>query len=106
MTIYTKEQWLAQGSKLFGSNFLNWRFKCPSCGYIASVLDYKNAGAPGNSVAFSCVGRWMSNSKEAFIKDNRNIPCNYAGGGLFQLNPVEVDGSKYFEFAANNPLHN
>lgn len=37
--------------------------------------------------------------KEAFDdKDKPKIPCNYAGGGLIQINPVDVDGIKVFEF--------
>jgi hypothetical protein len=37
--------------------------------------------------------------KDAFDdKDKRKIPCNYAGGGLIDINPVDVDGRKVFEF--------
>lgn len=94
-----KETWLSQGKTLFGENVMNWKFKCPCCGYIATTEDYKKALAPSSAVAFSCVGRWMPVHKEAFDdKDKRNIPCNYSGGGLLNINPVIVDDRKVFEF--------
>ncbi|MEH2191011.1 MAG: VVA0879 family protein [Nostoc sp.] len=97
----TKDEWLIEGMGLFGKDGLRWKFKCPCCGHIASTQDYKNAGAPSSAVAFSCIGRWMPAHKEAFDdKDKRKIPCNYAGGGLINVNPVEVDGRKVFDFAS------
>ncbi|WP_373529028.1 VVA0879 family protein [Nostoc sp.] len=94
-----KEQWLTQGQILFGKDVMQWKFKCPCCGYIATAGDYKKAGAPSSAAGFSCVGRWIPVCKEAFDdKDKRKIPCNYAGGGLIQINPVDVDGIKVFEF--------
>ncbi|WP_193200837.1 VVA0879 family protein [Nostoc sp. MG11] len=111
----TRNEWLAQGQKLFGKDKMQWKFKCPCCGHIATVQDYKKAGAPSSAVGFSClekfrsaeaaaltfrcVGRWLEVRKEAFDnKDKRKIPCNYAGGGLINLNPVDIDGCKVFEF--------
>ncbi|MCC5670331.1 hypothetical protein LC653_42755 [Nostoc sp. CHAB 5784] len=94
-----KEQWLTLGETLFGQDKMQWIFLCPCCGHIASVQDYKKAGAPSSAAGFSCVGRWMPVCKDAFDdKDKRKIPCNYAGGGLINLNPVDVDGIKVFEF--------
>lgn len=87
------DAWVAEGTRLFGEDQLNWRFICPSCGHIAAVRDWKDAGAPVSAVAFSCVGRWCgddeSTAKAAFKKAGG--PCNYAGGGLMGLNPVAVD---------------
>ena len=95
----TKAEWEAEGKKRFGNNQMKWKFKCPSCGHIASVQDYKNAGASENVVAFSCIGRYLKNKpREAFGEKGKG-PCNYAGGGLIGLNPIEVDGVHYFEFA-------
>lgn len=94
-----KEQWLTLGQTLFGQDKMQWKFKCPCCGHIASVQDYKKAGAPSSAAGFSCVGRWMPVCKDAFDdKDKRNIPCNYSGGGLLNINPVIVDDHKVFEF--------
>lgn len=92
----THEEWYAEGKRLFGEDVMQWRFVCPSCGHIASVQDWKDAGAPEGAVAFSCVGRWMGSEKEIF--DKSGGPCNYAGGGLFGLNPIKVDDQSVFDF--------
>lgn len=86
-TRYTHEEWQAEARRRFGDDPLQWRFVCPSCGHVASVQDWKDAGAQEGHVAFSCVGRWLPNPKQM---GERPGPCNYAGGGLFRLNPVEV----------------
>lgn len=82
--------WEAEGERRFGADRLNWKFVCPVCKHVQSVADYKAAGAPVDSAAFSCVGRWMENSRRAF-EERGSGPCNYAGGGLFRLNPVPVE---------------
>jgi hypothetical protein len=99
--------WTAEAKARFGEDAMKWRFVCPSCYHIQSVQDYKDAKAPQSAVAFSCVGRWIAGSQEAFLRDKKG-PCNYAGGGLIGLNPVTVimpDGGKqnYFEFAPPEP---
>ena len=85
----TKEEWEKEGVRLFGEDQMNWKFKCPACGYVASVKDYKNYGANLSMVGFSCIGRMMENPREAFGEEGGG-PCNYAGGGLIGLNPVKV----------------
>lgn len=71
------------------------------CKHVASVRDYQKAGAPEDCVAFSCIGRWLEGSLQAFEESGLG-PCNYAGGGLFRLNPVEIiDGehtAHFFDF--------
>lgn len=100
------DEWVAEGRALFGDDPLAWRFVCPCCGHEASVADWKAAGAPETAAAFSCVGRWSGAKREAFGGKGPG-PCNYAGGGLFCISPVEiqrvVDGQQRstmaFEFA-------
>jgi len=88
-------EWKAEGQRMFGEDKRTWRFVCPSCGHIASVQDWMDAGAPDGAVAFSCIGRYTGDGKVAADKAFKHAggPCNYTGGGLFGLNPVEV----YFE---------
>jgi hypothetical protein len=81
----TMESYHAEAVKLFGEDKLNWRFVCPVCGNSASTQDYKDAGAKMSAVGYSCLGRWEEKG------------CDYSGGGLFNLNPVEIDGGFYFE---------
>lgn len=86
--VMTHEQWLAEAKRRFGPDPMNWKFVCPVCKHTASVGDWKAAGATEGEVAFSCVGRRLAEAREAFGKGDG--PCNYAGGGLFRLNPVKV----------------
>lgn len=93
---------MAEGRTRFGEQMRDWRFVCPACGHTASGEDYKAAGAPMGAIAFSCIGRWREGSRDAFTGSGPG-PCNYAGGGMFGLNPVVVveDGKEHrvFEFA-------
>jgi hypothetical protein len=110
---YTLAEWRAKATELFGDDSLKWKFVCPVCLHVASVQDWKDAGAPMQSAARSCVGRWTG-AHPAVIKGTIGPngfpgkgPCNYAGGGLFQLNPISVvdpDGHamKAFAFAEPN----
>ncbi len=79
MTDMTQDEWGAEAKRRFGDDPMKWKFVCPVCGLVQSTQDYKDAGAPSTTVAFSCVGRWKE-----------GVDCNYAGGGLFRLNPVNV----------------
>ena len=110
---YTLAEWRAKAAELFGEDSMKWKFVCPVCRHVASVQDWKDAGAPMQSAAFSCVGRWAGVNPKTAKGDigpngiEGNGPCNYAGGGLFQLNPVVVidpDGveMKAFAFAKLN----
>ena len=98
---YTESEWYAEGRRRFGDDMKQWRFVCPCCGHIAKAGDWIDAGAE-RMAAFSCIGRVAGAKREAF--GTGEGPCNYAGGGLFGLNPVKVthpDGSSnsYFAFA-------
>ena len=94
----TREEWNEKGESIFGTDKMVWKFVCPVCGHVQSVKDYKDAGAPVGAVAFSCIGRYLKVSRDA-LRETGKGPCNYTGGGLLKLNPVEVDGERYFDFA-------
>ncbi len=91
MDAITVEEWRAEAVRRFGEDPLLWRFVCPSCGHVAAVKDWKDAGAPDNTAAFSCVGRYTKARGEILGKEQ---PCNYAGGGMFRLNPIAVKGEE------------
>lgn len=89
--VMTQAAWVKRARELFGDDQLAWRFVCPSCAHVASVADWKAAGATEGAVAFSCIGRWLPTAEvegRAFKREGG--PCNYTGGGLFKLNPVTV----------------
>jgi hypothetical protein len=87
---FTLEAWVAEGERRFGPERRNWRFVCPSCGFECTAEEWISAGAPQNSIAFSCVGRWDPGLDRAADALTGRRPCNYAGGGLFKLNPTTI----------------
>lgn len=91
----TWDQYIAEAKERFGPDHMNWKFVCPACGHIASVADYKAAGAPDSAVAFSCVGRWAGAKRGAF-EDGKDGPCDYAGAGLFCISLVKIEGAGYY----------
>jgi hypothetical protein len=104
MAALTLAEWRAKATEMFGADQMRWRFVCPACGHVATVKDWRDVGAPPNTIAFSCVGRWSGTNRDAFGKGEG--PCNYAGGGLFKLNPVAVvdpDGHVMHAFAFAEP---
>jgi len=92
--ITTETQYCKDAKLLFGEDMMKWRFICPACGHIASIEDYKNAGTTQGAIAFSCVGRWLPERQTMYTKNGG--PCDYAGGGLFMLNPVSIEGKGNF----------
>lgn len=104
------DDWLAQARSLFGENPGDWRWVCPSCGHVARMQDWLDAGAPREAVAFSCIGRWTTPEGRdvgPVAGQPKEGPCNYAGGGLFRMNPVKVKGDcgvmfEVFEFDGVN----
>ena len=85
----THDEWEKEAIRRFGKNPMEWEFVCPSCGYVTKIQEWVDAGAKPGHAAFSCVGRFLGSKKEIF--DKTGGPCNYAGGGLIGLNPVEVE---------------
>ncbi len=96
------DAWHAEGRRRFGDDKMQWAFLCPSCGHRWIVSDWKDAGATEGEVAFSCVGRHLEGSGDLGSAPG---PCNYAGGGLFKLNPVSItiDGTDHYAFAFAAP---
>lgn len=87
--VLSEAEWVDEGSRRFGPDKRAWRFVCPACGHVACVQDWIDAGATPLQAAFSCVGRYLKRrARDAFARGPG--PCNYAGGGLFGLNPVKV----------------
>lgn len=80
---------MKEGRALYGDNRDNWEFRCPCCLFVASIADYKAAGAPNGAFGYSCIGRYRGAKREAF--GTGPGPCDYAGGGLIQRNPVRVN---------------
>jgi len=101
---YSVEEWIEEGRRLYGPNTDLWRFRCPSCGHIQSVLDfkrYRGKGATPSCAYCNCIGRYSGTKNEIFSTEQ---PCNYALYGLITLDHnivVSDDGTKQpvFKFA-------
>ncbi|MFZ3004183.1 MAG: VVA0879 family protein [Undibacterium umbellatum] len=89
LTHYTHDEWKAEAIKRFGTSSANWKFICPSCGFIAAVKDWEEAKAPEGANAYSCIGRYTGSGKE--MGDTTGGPCNYTIGGLFNISTVRVE---------------
>jgi hypothetical protein len=39
------EEWRAQATALFGPDPRNWKFRCPICGNVQTLVDFEAIGA-------------------------------------------------------------
>lgn len=82
------EAWKAEATRRFGPDMLKWRFRCPMCGHVASVQDFKDAGAKSPNCAYQeCLGRYTGKGTP---KKGDSSGCNWAAYGLFGI-PAEHD---------------
>lgn len=83
------EAWKAEGVRRFGARIEDWKFQCPSCGHVQSIGDFLALGLDPNVAYFNCIGRHDGKHGHV-VMGSKPGPCNYTGGGLFNLNPVAV----------------
>jgi hypothetical protein len=102
----TYEEWEKKGLRLYGKDKREWKFKCPSCSFIQTFNDFLKLTTEeeaSSMIGFSCIGRLLEDKGEFLGKKQEGKPCNYAGGGLFRINPIIIirDGieQSYFDFA-------
>ena len=82
------EEWRAEAERRFGPDPLKWRFRCPMCGHVASVEDFRIVGADSPDVAWQeCIGRYMGKGTP---KDGDDSGCDWAAYGLLGI-PREHD---------------
>lgn len=83
MVRITKAEWYAEGERRFGKNLMNWKVRCPMCGHVAKVIDFKEAGAKSPDCAFvECIGRYTGKGSP---KEGDSSGCNWAAYGLFGI---------------------
>jgi len=97
------DDWVTKGKTKFGEDRTKWKFKCPNCGNVQSIEDFKKAGIenPETKVFFSCIGRWTGGNGTL---GNKESPCNYTCGGLLDISQIHVldpvgEEHAVFEFA-------
>ncbi|MBN2392089.1 MAG: hypothetical protein JXR84_15285 [Anaerolineae bacterium] len=82
LRVLSYDDWIAEGTELFGDDKLQWEFVCPACGHIQKPIDFKpyqDAGANPSSAAQSCIGRFDGHMHVDMGTGN---PCNYTAGGV------------------------
>jgi len=101
--IISHENWKLMGELIFKTSDMNkWKFICPSCGYIASVKDYRDALIPSTFIAEYCIGNWIGVRGD--VNQWGQGPCGFKGD--YETNPVHVTDrlaadDYVFHFAAN-----
>ncbi len=73
MTEWTHDEWLAEARRRFGPDMANWKFRCPSCGNVASGAEFKALALLPKTMYQDCIGRHKT-----------GIGCDYAAYGLIQ----------------------
>lgn len=94
MKTMTLKEWKKKAKSLFGSDPLDWEFKCVQCGHIQKGRDFQGVvDDPMNMAFFSCIGRWK-----------KGVGCDWTLGGLLRIHELEVEAEDgkhipVFEFA-------
>ena len=96
----TQAEWEETGRRLYGDNRLLWKFRCPSCGNVQCAEDFRQYKVEAANTYSNCIGRFDGIHGDTPMGTIPG-PCNYASGGLLNINPVcvEIDGKQYFLFA-------
>lgn len=92
--------WLKEGSRLYGPDMLDWRLKCPACGHIQTLREFKDAGVDEENAFTCCASRFNLGS---------NKTCKWTTGGLLRIGGVYVVRPDFvpvlaFAFADTEPM--
>ena len=79
----TKAEWLNEGERLYGRDVEKWRVRCPMCGKVTELSEFKAAGAERPDCAFvECIGRYTGQGSPDKATGKG---CNWAAYGLFGI---------------------
>lgn len=89
------KDWQAEGLRLFGPDVNNWRFVCPSCGYVQSRRDWTALGLNPRQIdmrlGYSCIGRWLNPLGSVdFPELSKGTGCKYVGDQHPNISPYTV----------------
>jgi hypothetical protein len=85
--------WRSEAVRRFGESPSSWKFKCPCCGHVQSMQDFKDLNIDPNLAYYDCIGRHDGKHFDVLM-GTKPGPCNYTGGGLFCLSPLTVEHPK------------
>lgn len=91
----TLAEWRAEGERLYGKEQLDWRFRCPACGHVQTMRQFKEAGLNPQLAYLNCASRHNLGGK---------ADCKWTIGGLLRVGGRYVIDAKFrprliFEFA-------
>lgn len=92
--------WLKKGSRLYGPDMLDWRLKCPACGHVQTVREFKEAGIDEDNAFTCCASRFNLGGSKT---------CKWTTGGLLRIGGVYVIRPDFvpvlaFSFADTEPM--
>ncbi|WP_420123882.1 VVA0879 family protein [Nakamurella sp.] len=88
----TQDELMAEARERFGPDPMRWAFRCPSCGDVASLQDFKDAGGSPGLAGQQCIGRELARlTGEAVTKPmpSSTRGCGWVAYGLIS-GPWEV----------------
>lgn len=103
--VMTRQEWLEEGNRRFGADFMNWKFQCPMCEHIASIQEFKDIGADPNCAYQECIGRYIGKGSP---KKDDSSGCNWVaygllgipnGKGIIVISESGEIGTECFDFA-------
>ena len=88
-TRWTQDELVAEATARFGEDALDWAFRCPSCGDVATARDFQQAGADPNRIGQECIGRHLGalSGTKPTEDQGRALAsrgCDWAAYGLFR----------------------
>jgi len=102
----TQAELMAEAKERFGEDVMTWAFRCPSCGDVASLGDFKAADADPGLAGQECIGRILGALSKA-IKKYKGRAFHSAAYGLCR-GPSQIDlppdGNKPVRSAWSFPL--
>lgn len=85
-------EWLEDGARRFGADWMAWKFQCPVCKNIQTPSDVKALGTDPQEAYQECIGRKLPKDRRATdlasepaAANGQKSPCDYAAFGLFRL---------------------
>lgn len=89
------DEWLKEAEARFGPDEGKIAFRCPACGHIQTLKDFKDHGIDPNLAYQECIGRHV-----------KGVGCDWTAYGLLRSSNIVVteDGKEVHVFAFADPL--
>lgn len=79
--VFTINDWKFIGHVKYGDDLLDWKFKCPACGNVQTMRQFKEAGVDPNLAYLNCASRHNLGGKKE---------CKWTIGGLLKVGGIYV----------------